>query len=115
MMMISANQMDRMGQDVRRAGNLRMVRYIDERFPGILGELDTEERLAVVEKYRCEAGKFGFRADDEIGYFMDLVVMYGAPFPERRAFRPVMSDARLTAAQKVLRIKAMLRERGVTL
>ena len=112
---ISTQQMALMARDFRRAGNVRMARYVDERFPGIFNDLDIEERIAVIEKYRAEAGRFGFRADDEIGYFMDLVVMYGALFPERRSFRPVMSDDRMTAAQKIVRIKAMLREKGVTL
>lgn len=99
----------------RRAGNLRISRYIEERFPGILGDRVEEERIAVSEKYRKLAAGFGFVNDDHIGYFMDLCVMFGTSFPSERAFSWIMQDDTLTADSKLLHLRAVLALEGVEL
>jgi len=99
----------------RREGNRRLADYIDARFPGILGNLNTEERLALAESYRMKAAAHEFVNDDQIGYYMDLVVMYGPSFPSAPWFAPIMSDSALHAYQKLDAIRALLAEDGVTL
>ena len=115
MIQITEAQMATFNARSRSEGNARLASYIEARFPKIFKECTPEERTEVIETYRMKAAAHGFRTDEQIGYFMDLVVMYGPSFPVMPWFRPVMSDTTLTASQKVSAIRETLASIGVSL
>lgn len=115
MIHITSEQMAILDAAVRREGNRRLADYIDARFPGILRNLDVESRIALAESYRVKAAAHEFVNDDQIGCYMDLVVMYGPSFYSAPWFAPVMSDSALPADEKLDAIRMLLAEVGVTL
>ena len=114
-MIISHRQMEVFSQNHRRTGNLRIAEYIDARFPGLLETRDAEERIAIVEKYRRLAAEWKLFDDDQIGYYMDLTVMYGASFPQIPALHAILSADALAPTEKIARIKFLLQQNGVVL
>jgi hypothetical protein len=115
MIHITPEQMAMLDDGARREGNRRLANYIDARFPGILRNLDTEERIALAERYRLKAAAHEFVNDDQIGHYMDLVVMYGPSFFLAPWFAPIMSDSALSANEKLGAIRQLLAEVGVML